>query len=646
MCGIAGCLGPGAGLRETASRMAAALAHRGPDDAGDWADANAGIALAHRRLSVLDLSPAGHQPMVSASGRYVIAFNGEIYNHADLRRELEAARQAIAWRGHSDTETLLAAIENWGLEPTLAKCVGMFALALWDCRERTLELARDRLGEKPLYHGRSGDMVLFASELKALRAHPAFRAEVDRDALALFLRHAYIPAPSSIYRGIRKLPPAAILRIDSDGRERLRYYWSVADAVRQGLSRPFTGTATEATDELERHLARAIGGQRVADVPLGAFLSGGIDSSTVVALMQAQATTPVRTFSIGFHEEGHDEARHARAVASHLGTAHTELYVTPREARDVITRLPEIHDEPFADSSQIPMFLVARLARRHVAVGLSGDGGDELFGGYNRYFVGGALWQRLSHLPIPLRGAVARALRTPSPAAWDRLHALVGPALPGRWRHTSVGDKLHKLAGVIDAASPAEVYRRLISHWPDPAALVVGAGDTPTGPAGQAVPEMLDDFVQSMMYLDTVGYLPDDILTKVDRAAMAVSLETRLPLLDHRIVEFAWSLPMSLKMRDGAGKWLLRQVLYRHVPRALVDRPKMGFGVPIDTWLRGPLRDWAESLLDAGRLRREGWLRPEPIRTCWEEHLSGRRNWQHRLWNVLMFQAWIERLDD
>lgn len=649
MCGLTGFWQPGGcrhdGAAVTVRRMADALAHRGPDDAGVWVDAAAGVTLGHRRLAIVDLSPAGHQPMASASGRFVIAFNGEIYNHAELRRELEAAGRAPAWRGHSDTETLLAAVEAWGLERTLARSVGMFALALWDAQERALWLARDRLGEKPLYYGWQRGVLLFGSELKALRAHPAFVGEIDRGALAAYFRHDYVPAPHSIYQGIRKLPPGSWLRLTGPQAAAWAWpepvaYWSLKEGAEAGLRAPFAGTETEAVQALEERLYESIRLQMVADVPLGAFLSGGVDSTTVVALMQAQSSRPVRTFTIGFHEGEYNEAQHAAAVARHLGTEHTELYVTPEQAMAVIPRLPQLYDEPFADSSQIPTFLVAQLARQQVTVCLSGDGGDELFGGYNRYFWTDRIWRKLGWAPKALRQAAAAGLRAVPPEGWNRLWAAVAPLLPGRLRVPNPGDKLHKLAEVLRAEGPQAIYHRLVSHWWQPEALVLGAAEAPTALTRPETWPAVDDPRHWMMALDALTYLPDDILVKVDRAAMGVSLETRVPLLDHRVVELAWRMPLGYKIRDGQGKWLLRQVLYRHVPRELVERPKQGFGVPIDHWLRGPLRDWAEDLLSEGRLREEGFLDPAPVRALWAEHLSGRRNGQYLLWDVLMWQAW------
>ncbi|MGH8157429.1 MAG: asparagine synthase (glutamine-hydrolyzing) [Rhodanobacter sp.] len=648
MCGMTGFWQLHGGARERlqgqVEAMSVRLTHRGPDDSGAWCDEAAGIALAQRRLSILDLSPAGHQPMHSACGRYVLVFNGEIYNHLDLRERLAAEGAAPAWRGHSDTETLIACFVAWGVERTLRASVGMFAFALWDRQQRALTLARDRMGEKPLYYGWQGDTVLFGSELKALKVHPAFGAEVDRDALALLLRHDCIPAPYTIYRGVFKLRPGHLLRIPADAPRDAQPvpYWRYNDAVSAGLGDPLTGTDAEATDALEAQLGASIGAQMLSDVPLGAFLSGGIDSSTIVALMQARSQRPVRTFTIGFAESGYDEAAHAKAVARHLGTEHTELYVRPEDALAIIPALPSIYCEPFGDSSQIPTFLISQLTRREVTVALSGDGGDELFGGYNRYLGARTTWERMHRLPPFARQAAAAALRAMSPAAWDTLFERAKPLLPKRWHLATPGDKAQKLADVLTLSSGQAFFLSLASQWQDPASIVIGAQEPSTLLTDPAAWPHTDSLAQWMMAMDAQTYLPDDILVKVDRAAMANSLETRVPMLDHRVVELAWRVPLQQKIRDGQGKWLLRQVLYRHVPRELIERPKMGFGIPLDSWLRGPLRDWAEALLDEGRLRQEGYFRPAPIRQKWKEHLSGRRNWQHHLWTVLMFQAWLE----
>ena len=645
MCGIAGLLGYSIGIdkmKEAVGLMANSLRFRGPDSEGLWCDANPDIGLAHRRLSVLDLSPAGHQPMQSACLRYVAVYNGEIYNWAELRGELEAAGHALIWRGRSDTEVLLAGIAAWGLETTLRRARGMFALALWDRAQKTLILARDRIGEKPLYYGRVGDGFAFGSELKALRALPAARFDTDPGALAVMLRYGYVPAPHSIYRGIFKLPPGTLLRVGADGRcGDPEPWWCFADLALEGAANQHALSDGAALDELEAVLGSAIGEQMVADVPLGALLSGGLDSSTVVALMQARSTRPVRTFTIGFAEGDYDEAAHAKAVARHLGTEHTELHVDPAQARDIIPRLPDIYDEPFADSSQIPTALVYALTRQHVTVCLSGDAGDELFAGYNRYFWATSLWRRLGRVPPGLRGACSSGLSAIPADACNELFGLIGPFLPSRLRVSNPGDKLHKLAEVFAASSQEALYRELVSQWRGP--LPLGAiAELPTLVADPGRWPALPSFAERMMAVDTLTYLPDDILVKVDRAAMAASLETRVPFLDPRVIDFAWHLPFRQKVRNGQGKWLLRQLLDRYVPRKLVERPKQGFGVPIDHWLRGPLRDWAEDLLSPAALAADGLLDPAPIRAMWQLHLSG-RNVQYALWNVLMYQAWRRR---
>ena len=661
MCGLTGFLHPhgfsAEAARALAEKMAQQIAHRGPDDWGVWTDADAGLALAHRRLSILDLSPAGHQPMSSPSGRFVIVFNGEIYNHLDLREELTAQ----VWRGHSDTETLLSGFEEWGIDDTLKKTVGMFAIALWDRTERMLTLARDRMGEKPLYFGWNHGTFLFASELKALRVYPGFEAEINRNALTLLLRHNCIPAPYSIYRGIFKLLPGAMLTLRQEGfvacpwdfdsppfesfhakGVSLRSYWSLRDVAEKGQMQPFSGTDKEAVDELARVLTTAVQSQQISDVPLGALLSGGVDSSAIVALMQSHSSRPVKTFTMGFHEGDYNEAEYAKDVARYLGTDHTELCVTPDEALAVIPRLPVLYDEPFSDSSQIPTFLVSQLARQHVTVALSGDAGDELFGGYNRHFLTSAIWRKMSWLPIKYRSALARGIKSIAPSRWNQLYSFVALATPGRKRTTRVGDKAHKLADILAANSREVIYHNLLSHWKSPADIVVGGNESPTHLTSPNSRAKVTEFEHQMMYLDAISYLPDDILVKVDRAAMGVSLETRVPFLDHRVVEFAWRLPLALKIRDGQGKWILRQVLDKYVPKKLIERPKAGFAVPIDSWLRGPLKEWAEALLVERRIKREGYFNPAPIRQKWAEHLSGQRNWQYHLWDVLMFQAWLE----
>ena len=626
--------------------MAARIHYRGPDDFGAWVDPAHGVALGHRRLAIVDTSPAGHQPMQSASGRYWIAYNGEIYNHEALREELERSAAAQGdWRGHSDTETLLAAIEAWGLAQALRKCIGMFAIALWDRQLATLSLARDRMGEKPLYYGwqpRQAGALLFASELKALRAHPAFDGGIDPSALTDFLRTGYVPTPECIHVGLRKLEPGTIAVLHTPNvAPEIDRYWSLQDVVLAGTAAPSGMSGKEAVDELETLLRGAVRQQMVADVPLGAFLSGGVDSSTIVALMQTQSMSRVRTFTIGFHETGFNEAVFAKEVARHLGTEHTELYVSAEEAMQVVPDLPRLYDEPFADASQIPTHLVARLARRQVTVALSGDAGDELFGGYNRYLMTHSIWNKLRHVPQPLRAGLSRAIRNVPEARWDRWQSGLARGWPGLAKHARLGSKMHKGARALASRDLDDLYQEMVSIWQNPERLVADGKAT-------SRPLRRDDglsglsAIERMMALDAMTYLPDDVLVKVDRAAMAVSLETRVPMLDHRVVEWAWKMPMQYKLREGVGKWALREVLYRHVPRSLIDRPKMGFSVPIDSWIRGPLRDWAENLLSPSALAASGLLQPAPILQAWQIHLSGAANMQYQLWNILMFQAWYQ----
>lgn len=644
MCGITGVVryrNSEQTLSAIVSDMANQLIHRGPDADGVWTDAEEGVGLGHRRLSILELSQAGAQPMQSARQRYVLAFNGEVYNHLELRRELTGHN----WRGHSDTETLLAAIEKWGLRPTLKRLVGMFAIALWDRERRELTLARDRVGEKPLYYGWFDGAFLFGSELKALTAFPGWHGEVDRDSLTLYLRHSYVPAPHTIWKGVYKLPPGSCLTISRQSALSVSptpdHYWrsvSIAsEPVDEGLD------DITAIEGLDARLHQAIAGQMIADVPLGAFLSGGVDSSTIAAIMQAQSPRPIRTFTIGFSEADYDEAKHAKAVAEHLGTDHTELYFGSADALAVIPHLADIYDEPFGDSSQLPTHLVASLARQHVTVCLSGDGGDEVFGGYNRYIWGPEIWRQIRSVPLAVRQFAGEVIQLLPLQIYDGM----GRHLPHRWRQPALGDRLHKLASILGVADPDEIYWRLISQHQEPSTVVIGGGEPLTWADAEAASFAASprgsEFTERMMFRDLVGYLPGDILTKVDHAAMATSLETRMPFLDHRLLQFAWTLPQHMKTRHGQGKWLLRQVLYRYVQKELIERPKQGFGVPIDSWLRGPLREWAESLLDESRLQREGFFNSGPIRRKWHEHLSGRRNWQHWLWNVLIFQAWRER---
>lgn len=613
--------------------MACTLRHRGPDAQGVWTDAEAGIALGHTRLSIVDLSPAGAQPMQSRDGRFVISYNGEIYNAAELRAELEAPR--LAFRGHSDTEALIEAIAAWGVVAAIERAIGMFAFAVFDRKERVLTLARDRLGIKPVYWGRIDGRIAFASELKAFAALPGFAPEIDRDALGAYLCTGAVPAPLSIYAGIEKLEPGVMLEIRDDGEVRKPRYWSLLDEALQGQASPLDADDKDATQQLDALLTDAVTRRMVADVPLGVFLSGGIDSTTVTALMQANAARPVKSFSIGFDEADYDEAVHAKAVAAHLGTDHTELYVTADEAMSVVPKLPEIYDEPFADVSQIPTYLVSAMTREHVTVALSGDGGDELFAGYNRYGHGLRLARALRFLPRPVAAATSHLIHGVPPSAWDRLFNL----FPQGVRPRLAGEKLHKLAGVLKE-SPSDYYAALISPWKEAWTLVDGAARTEAQAFDPSIRARFNDELSWMQYADGVTYLPDDVLTKVDRASMAVSLEARVPLLDHRVVRFAWELPQDLKLRNGQGKWLLRRVLDKYVPSSLVERPKMGFSVPIDKWLRGPLREWAADLLDTAGGAQAGLLDAAPIRRRWEEHQSGKRNWHAFLWNVLMFEAW------
>ncbi len=640
MCGIVGVVtstsGPRATLEPTARAMADSLAHRGPDDHGLWSDPDAGIALAHRRLSIVDLSPAGHQPMISADGRFIVTFNGEIYNFQEMRAELETS--GTRFRGHSDTEVMLEAFAAYGIVPTVKRLIGMFTIGIWDRRERTLTLVRDRLGIKPLYWAKFDGLFLFGSELKALRAHPGWTPRVDRSAVAAFLRHNYVPAPHSIYQGVSKLEPGCMLTLPWGGEPKIERYWDSRAVALAGLSNPLRADDGELIDQLEALLKDAVRRRMVADVPVGAFLSGGVDSSTVVALMQAANAGPVRSYSIGFEIPGYNEAPHAAAVARHLHTEHTELTVTAKEAIDVIPRLPEYYDEPFADSSQIPTYVVSAMTRRHVTVGLSGDGGDELFGGYNRYQLAQRRWRSLFLMPRPLRHGLARALQALPADRWSSLFNV----LPGRVRPAQAGDKLHKLASVLALDDAGALYRRLVTHW-EPATLIPADAE-PKGPLWDTtIDKDFPGLLERMQFLDLVTYLPDDILTKVDRASMAVSLEARVPLLDHRVVEFAWRIPRNALIRRNLSKWPLRQVLYRHVPPDLVERPKMGFGIPLGEWLRGPLRNWAEGLLNEQRLRSGGLVDAKTVRQHWTEHLSGQRNWQYLLWDVLMLEAWRER---
>lgn len=637
MCGITGFLNTTKSytreeLTSIVTAMSDMIRHRGPDDSGEWVDEGSGIALGFRRLAILDLSPTGHQPMLSANERYVMIFNGEVYNYSELRSELEAA--GCEFRGTSDTEVMLAGILEWGLEKAVMRFNGMYAIALWDRREKKLHLIRDRVGVKPLYYGWFGGTLLFGSELKSLAAHPSFEPEIDREALTLYLRYGYVPAPYSIYQGVRKLGPGVVLTFE-EGESRAEgngiRYWSAREAVERGIQNPFRGDDQEAISELDQLLKMSVRERMIADVPLGAFLSGGIDSSTIVAMMQAQSARPIKTFTIGFQETGYNEAEYAKEVASHLKTDHTELYVSPRDAMDVIPQLPSMFDEPLGDSSQIPTYLVSKLARQFVTVSLSGDGGDELFGGYSRYLNSLNVWGLIGRIPMSVRHAASTIFDQASKLDWQKITS------QGR-----LATRFYHLAEITKTRSPDELYWRFSSNWGQPTQVVVDGREPPAFHMAPENTQLLPEFAQRMMYLDFNTYLPDDILVKLDRASMATSLEGRVPFLDdHRVVEFVWRLPLHMKIRSGKGKWILRQVLYQYIPQGMIERPKMGFGVPIDSWLRGPLRDWAEDLLDENRLRREGYLNPEPIRKRWTEHLQKQKDWHYPLWYVLMFQDWL-----
>ena len=631
MCGITGFLDYAAALEVASAEylletMGNAIQSRGPDSAGFWFDKSVGVGLSHRRLAILDLSPMGNQPMQSACGRFVLIFNGEIYNHQHLRNRLYESGHTFSWRGNSDTETLLECLCEWGIDKTLKSIVGMFAFAVWDRKNESLILARDRMGEKPLYWGWSGSSFLFGSELKAIKTHPKFTGVIDRDSLSLFFSKNYIPAPASIYLGYYKLPPGSYIKVNRDSNAKNiepQFYWRLSETVNSGYADSFSGSDEESVNYIEHQLGESIADQMISDVPLGAFLSGGVDSSLVVALMQKHSTKRVRTFTVGFGKEAFNEANHARAVADYLDTDHTEFYMTSEDALAVIPNLSKIYCEPFADSSQIPTLIVSQLARQHVTVALSGDGGDEIFGGYPLYQLLPKLWRYLSCLPLPMRRAI-QCILEPLP----------------------MNKRLSKLRDVLSSRSNQELFLLTQNHWQNSDAIVIGAreGELLSRKTLDVVRE--DCFEHWMMAQDANSYLPDDILVKVDRASMASSLETRVPLLDHRLVELAWKLPIEYKIRGGVTKWGLREVLYRHVPKKLIERPKQGFAIPIGDWLRGPLRDWAESLLEEKRLIQEGYLNPEPIRQAWRRHISRIEDNSTKLWSILMFQAWLDEQSD
>ena len=625
--------------------MTRTLVHRGPDGEGYWFDNHSGVGLGHRRLAVVDLTSEGAQPMVSASGRFVISYNGEVYNFPALRQRLE--RAGHVFRGRSDTEVILASIEAWGVGPAVQEFVGMFAFALWDRRERKLWLCRDRLGKKPLYFGVDHGTLVFASELRGILEYPGFEPEIDRDSLTLFLRHNYIPAPCSVYRGVSKLEPGhlACFAVRDGGAltQSDEPYWSAFDVARSAMDRPLSGTLDDLAQQLEVLLLDAVRIRMISDVPLGVFLSGGIDSSLIAALMQAQSTTPIKTFTVGFEEAGFNEADYAREIAARLGTQHTEVFLSPQDALNVIPGLPDIYDEPFADSSQIPTVLVSQVARRSVTVALSGDGGDELFCGYNRYLWWRQIWGVVGPMPAVIRKMIGRGLTGVSTDRWNSIMRPMVRFLPTALGYGAPGERFHKLAAVLAARNPDALYQRLVSHWTNPEAIVIGGREPSTVLSGDSHINDRDRFTEHMMLLDAVSYLPDDILVKVDRASMSASLETRAPLLDHRVFEFAARVPLRHKLKGSQGKLILRKVLGGYLPEKMFDRPKTGFGVPIDAWLRGPLRDWAEDLLSEKRLSSQGFFRPAPIRQLWQAHLERRQSAHYLIWDVLMFQAWLDR---
>ena len=648
MCGIVGFYSKSLStFNNVILKMNLAISHRGPDSSGTWNDKNSGIVLGHQRLSIIDLSEAGNQPMQSNSGRFVLTYNGEIYNHLEIRNELEKNNFNSKWRGNSDTETLLEAIAFWGIEATLKKTVGMFAFGVWDKKNRYLTLVKDRMGEKPLYFGWQGEGVnkvfLFASELKALKVHPGFVGEINRDSIALQLRHNCIPAPYSIYKNIYKLLPGHYLQLnENDFKKSLlpsqKPYWSATKCAIDGNNNQLKTSALNIQKDLETHLKFTVKQQMISDVPLGAFLSGGIDSSTIVALMQSQSNHPIKTFTIGFNQSDYSEAQHAKKIAKHLGADHTELYISPKTAMDVIPKLPKMYCEPFSDSSQIPTFLVSQLAKHKVKVVLSGDGGDELFCGYNRYVISKKFWKIFRLMPLSFRKFIAHQIQSISPKNLTKISKF----LPGSNQYYFFGDKMHKGANVLKAKSIYDVYYMLCSHWQNPDEVVINSKE-PGTLLTEFKPMLAGlDSQQQMMALDMITYLPNDILVKVDRAAMASSIETRVPFLNHKLIEYVWKIPQSLKLRNNDGKWILKQILNQYIPKNLTERPKIGFSIPLANWLRGPLKDWAENLLNEKKLQQEGFFNPKLIRDKWEEHLSSKRNWEHDLWDVLMFQAWID----
>ena len=644
MCGIVGLLSSASlpsGSDDILRNMCDQIQKRGPDSVGYWKDESRAVAFGHRRLAILDLSVNGHQPMRSPSGRYVITYNGEVYNFPELRDQLETF--GFSFKGGSDTEVILAAIDHWGLEKTLESLNGMFAFGLWDNEKNELSLARDRLGIKPLYYGWVNQNFVFASDVRPFRQVPEFKGEIDRQSLNLYLRYNSVPAPHTIYRDVYKLRPGHILTVQPRRSKEIaiRSFWTMSEVISNGRRQPFQGSFDEAVSSLETLMLDSVRMQSLADVPVGAFLSGGIDSTSVVALMQASRTSPVKTFTIGFDDQMYDESKFAAEISRHLRTDHTEFRVSEKVLLDTVPLMPDLYQEPFADSSQIPTFIVSKLARSKVTVCLSGDGGDEAFLGYNRYNWASQIWKRAQVVPGGFRKTIGSCLDVVPPRAWDLGMSAASTILPARYRQKTVGYKMQKVASVLKASSALDAYLRMTSYWADPQSLTNEPNEPSIIPKTPIVGEL--SFPEQMAYFDFENYLPNDILTKVDRATMGVSLEARVPLLDHKIVEFAWTLPLSYKLDSGQGKRILRQVVYKHVPKEMLDRPKAGFGIPIDSWLRGPLRDWAESFLSPETLRRDGFLNPGPIRQKWDEHLSGKRNWHEAIWNVLMFQAWLPR---
>lgn len=642
MCGIAGFIDGSTTTRDKRQKfahiMGEAMYRRGPDGGDIWISDESGVAFSHRRLAVMDPSPAGNQPMTSACGRFVLVYNGEIYNAAEIREKI-TAQKGINFKGHSDTEALLESFASIGIKDTLDQLIGMFAFGLWDKQKKRLTLGRDRLGIKPLYWTYNKGSLIFGSILKALKQHPDCPQSIDHNSIASYLRFNNIPAPHSIYENVHKLEAGHILTFDTDGDKtpKLTCYWSLKEVVNTGKASAFSGTEEEAISSLEKLLEDAVGKRMISDVPFGAFLSGGIDSSTVAALMQKQSKDPIKTFSIGFEEEAYNEAKHAAEVARHLGTAHTELYVTPSEARDVIPHLADVYDEPFADSSQIPTYLVSKLTREHVTVALSGDGGDELFGGYRRHITAHRYGDRLSKVPDFAKCFSTTVIRSLSPTTWDKILSVI----PANKRPSHPGDALYKLANILGENANG-YYQKLISSWQAPNDLSLNGREYNSPVFDSEGISFISNQVERMQYLDSLTYLPDDILTKVDRASMAASLEARVPLIDHRVVEFSWSLPMEMKIRNGQGKWILRKVLDKYVPSELINRPKMGFGVPIDNWLRGPLKEWAQDLLSLERLDRSELIDGTEVQEKLLQHQAGSHNWQYQLWAVLMLQSWLE----